>query len=127
MIIAEAREKCKSLLGRLVARFAGVPRDVYIVGVLVLASLFSFGLGYLAGLDAGSVTTLSITETSPISASTDEQVSSEKVVASKNGTKYYFPECAGASRISKENQVWFANNLAAISAGYTLATNCKSK
>lgn len=45
MTIAEAREKCKSLVGR-------VPRDVLIISIIILVALFSFGLGYLAGLDA---------------------------------------------------------------------------
>lgn len=45
MTIAGAREKCKSLVAK-------VPRDVLILAILVLASLFSFGLGYMAGLDA---------------------------------------------------------------------------
>ncbi len=45
MTIAEAREKCKSLVAK-------VPRDVLILAILVLVALLSFGLGYLAGLDA---------------------------------------------------------------------------
>jgi hypothetical protein len=45
MTIAEAREKCKSLVAK-------APRDVLIIAVLILACLLSFGLGYLAGLDA---------------------------------------------------------------------------
>ncbi|MDB5244716.1 MAG: hypothetical protein JWN18_586 [Parcubacteria group bacterium] len=44
MTIAEAREKCKSALGRL-------PRDIVIISVLILACLLSFGLGYQAGID----------------------------------------------------------------------------
>ncbi len=44
MTITEAREKCKSLVAK-------VPRDVLILGILVLASSVSFWLGYLAGLD----------------------------------------------------------------------------
>ena len=48
-----------------------------------------------------------------------------KVVASKNGTKYYLPGCTGADRISEANKVWFSSDAAAIKAGYTLAANCK--
>jgi len=47
MTIAEAREKCKSLAGK-------VPKDAIILSILVLASSISFMLGYLAGLDAGA-------------------------------------------------------------------------
>ena len=45
MNIAEARDKCKSLIAK-------APRDALILAILVLASALSFGLGYLAGLDA---------------------------------------------------------------------------
>lgn len=45
MTIAEVRQICKN-------RLASVPRDALILGILVLVALFSFGFGYLAGLDA---------------------------------------------------------------------------
>ena len=46
------------------------------------------------------------------------------VVASKNGTKYYFPWCGGLSRISPQNKVTFASSKEAEQAGYTIAANC---
>ena len=46
-------------------------------------------------------------------------------VASKNGTKYYPPDCAGADRISDANKVWFISGAAAMKAGYEPAANCK--
>ena len=98
---------------------AKIPRDMLIITILVLASCTSFGLGYLAGRDEvgeGSVATL---ETSPPAAPASGQV-----VASKNGTKYYLPSCAGASRISEANKVWFASIGAAVEAGYSPAANC---
>lgn len=122
MIIAEVHEKCKILVSHLVIGYKGIPRDVFIIGVLILVALLSFGLGYLAGIDAGQVAIVPLTE-SPFATSVNEG----QVVTSKNGTKYYFAECAGASRISKENQVWFATDRIAISAGYTLAANCKAQ
>jgi len=48
-----------------------------------------------------------------------------KVVASKSGTKYHYPWCAGASKISDKNKVWFTNEDEAKKAGYTPANNCK--
>jgi hypothetical protein len=113
MTIAEAREKCKNLV-------AQVPRDVLIIAVLILASSLSFGLGYLAGSDVGQVRDVSF-EASPLTATT----SAEQVVASKGGTKYYLPGCAGVDRISVANKVWFVSPAAALAAGYTLAANCK--
>ncbi len=113
MTIAEAREKCKSIV-------ATVPRDVLILAILVLASSMSFGLGYLAGLDAGRDTNIPF-EASPIIAASMEG----QVVASKSGTKYYLPECSGADRISDANKIWFTSVSAADAAGYAPAANCK--
>lgn len=108
MTIAEARDKCKSFV-------AMVPRDVFILAILVLASLLSFGLGYLAGLDAA-------TPSDALNAQTAS--AEERVVASKSGTKYYLPTCSGAERISEDNKVWFISASAASAAGYTPAANC---
>jgi hypothetical protein len=115
MTIAEAREKSKSLVAK-------IPRDMLIISILILASSASFVLGYLAGLDAGQGSGVAGGgEESPlVTASTTGQI-----VASKGGTKYYFLSCAGASRISDANKVWFASASAAEEAGYALATNCK--
>lgn len=46
-------------------------------------------------------------------------------VASKTGTKYHLPTCAGAKQIKEENKVWFSTKEEAEAAGYTPATNCK--
>ncbi len=116
MTITEAREKCKSLVAK-------APRDAFILSILVLASSASFGLGLLAGLDAGQGSDLDIEQ-----APTQEvgaPAGSVGVVASKSGTKYYLPSCAGAERISEANKVWFASPAAAAAAGYAPAANCK--
>lgn len=113
MTIAESREKCKSLI-------ASVPRDVLILTILILASSASFGLGYLAGFDAGQGSDLSLALPSFVASSTEGNI-----VASKGGTKYYLPGCAGADRISDANKIWFVSTEAALSAGYTLAANCR--
>lgn len=134
MTIAEAREKCKSLLQSLAGR---APRDAVIVAVIVLASSASFGLGFLAGRDAGQgsdkVITIEETTSATATSSANSTLSTGsinspqvgKVVASKNGTKYYLPDCAGASRISDANKVWFVSADAAVKAGYEPAANCK--
>ena len=111
--IAEARQICKNLVGR-------VPRDILIIVILILAALCSFGLGYLAGLDAGQGSGLSV-ETSPIVATSSDG----RVLASKSGTKYYLPWCAGAERITDENKVWFTSSAAASNASYAPSANCK--
>ncbi|MCX6786727.1 MAG: hypothetical protein NTU85_02855 [Candidatus Kaiserbacteria bacterium] len=124
MTIAEAREKCKGFMTR-------IPRDVLIIAVLILASLASFGLGYLAApmpevacalsqpVGAGNTEALNGEATSAHSTSSGQAVG--KYVASKNGTKYYLTSCAGANKISDANKVWFASAIEAKAAGYTPA------
>ena len=112
MTIADTRERCKKYL-------AAVPKDILLVIILILAYLLSFGLGYLAGKDAEQGSAVSI-GTSPLIASTTGQV-----IASKNGTKYYLPWCAGADRISSANKVWFDSVEIAKAQGYAPAANCK--
>lgn len=116
MTIAEMREKCKSLVVR-------VPRDAFIIAIIVLASSLSFGLGYLAGVDAREMSEISF-ETSPSVSPFASTTTAGQVVASKTGTKYYLPTCTGADRISATNKVWFVSATAAEKAGYTPAANC---
>lgn len=120
MTIAEVREKCKGLLAR-------IPRDMLILAILVVSSSASFWLGYLTGLDVAGQTLNIMPDTTPLTKEpTDSpQASSGQVVASKSGTKYYFPSCAGANRISEANKVWFATPELATAAGYAPAANCK--
>lgn len=118
MTIAEAREKCKSLVAK-------APRDILVLAILILASLLSFGLGYLTGLDA-PVPISSGALSQPTDTLNVQSISAEgRVVASKSGTKYYLPSCAGANRISDANKVWFTSAEAAEVAGYAPASNCK--
>ncbi len=114
MTIAETRQICKGLLAR-------IPRDVLIIVILILASLLSFGLGYLTGVDAAAQRSSATLQASSFVAST---TSGQQVIASKNGTKYYFPWCAGAERIAETHKVWFASAASARSAGYTPSANC---
>ena len=118
MTIAEVRTKCKTLL-------ASIPKDALVLAVLVLASLASFGLGFLAGQESrgGEGQELSITTSYPEPASSTP---AGAIVASKNGTRYYPPGCAGADRISATNKVYFATAAAAEAKGYQLASGCKA-
>jgi len=96
-----------------------IPRDIFALIIIILASIFSFGLGYLAGLDAGQENDVGLESSPDVDTSSDGQV-----VASKSGTKYYLPWCSGAERISDANKMWFASALDAHTAGYTPAENC---
>lgn len=118
MTIAEAREKCKTSIAK-------IPRDLLIIAVLILASSASFGLGYLTGLDAGFITQTGEGSKNTFDETSFSTTTEGQVVASKSGTKYYLPSCAAADRISETNKIWFVSAMAAVSAGYTPAANCK--
>lgn len=48
------------------------------------------------------------------------------VASKKSSTKYYhFTWCPGASKIAPANKITFSNESAAITAGFTLASNCQ--
>ncbi len=49
-----------------------------------------------------------------------------KIVASKNGKRYYYPNCGGINRIKLENRIYFDTNEQAESKGLTLASGCKA-
>ena len=47
------------------------------------------------------------------------------VVASINGTKFFYPWCSGVSIIKESNLIRFENAEKAVESGYALAKNCK--
>lgn len=108
--------RCKALCE------AGVGEYGLIILVFLVA-LGSFGLGRLSVLeDAKSV--LSV-ESAPAGAAIPALPPGGYVVASKTGSAYYLPWCAGAQKIAAGNQVWFSSEHAAQAAGYTPSKSCK--
>ena len=123
----------------------GEKREIYVSLLIILTAFGSFGLGRLSKIydtrlpvqiryeDGNEVIVEADLrgETSKISDKTANLASvsvaegSGKVVASKSGTKYHFPWCAGASQISEANKIWFDSAVAAEKAGYGKAANCK--
>lgn len=127
---------------------SGVPVDILMVAVVVLAATASYGLGYFAGkgslsvkgggfwieqvgattsarLPAAAAAAEASAPVIPIAAPGAILTPQEgKYVASKNGKKYYLPSCSGASRIKEENKVWFASIEEARASGRTPASNC---
>lgn len=115
-----------------------VKEDTFIVLVIILIGLAGFGLGRLSALEKGrepvtikpadfitlATTTMPIQPVLPIGAISTGGNTKGMLVASKNGTKYYFPWCAGVSKIKEENKVWFDSYASAQAAGLTAATNC---
>jgi len=152
MSIKDFTEKIKLFFGdikdRAYSRDKGlkIKDDIYIVIILILVGTASFGLGKLSSYEKSKVPIAVINTKKavydealkiPVSSPTTDQSSENKqvqtslpaqtggeVVASKSGTKYYYPWCSGASRIKDENKVWFNSIDEAKAANLTPASNC---
>ena len=95
--------------------------------ILLLVASLSFGLVRLSKIEENQrPIMIEQAEIVANSTSTTAFISKDngQFVASKNGTKYYYPDCAGASRIKEENKIWFQTADQAKRAGYTPAVNC---
>jgi hypothetical protein len=56
---------------------------------------------------------------------TASTIATGKIVASKNGKRYYYPNCGGINRIKSENRIYFETKEQAEAKGLTLASGCK--
>ena len=93
--------------------------------LVILVGLGGFGLGRMSTLEA-TTGPISITQAAAVGGSSDEATrQGGKVIASKTGTKYYFPWCTAATKIAEKSKIWFDDETAARAAGYTPAGNCK--
>ncbi len=125
------------------ARPADAAGPYILPAIVLLVGLSAFGLGRLSVLGEGSPrliirmsdgTTQAPRQGSGQAAAVGKAVNSAPspsqvanvgvYVASKSGTKYYLPSCAGVARIKEENKVWFTTAGEAQAAGYTAAANC---
>ncbi len=97
--------------------------DLIVVIIIILVTFTVFGLYKLAELRENK-TPITIEKKTAIGEG--NILNAEKLfVASKNGTKYYYPWCSGVSRIKEENKVWFSTADEAKKAGFQPAANCK--
>jgi len=94
-----------------------------LVLIVFLVALTSFGLGRLSMAERVQP---------PISIASAPQEAQPRgmyigglLVASRTGGTYYYPWCAGASKIATQNQVWFQDEASAQKVGYVPAKNCK--
>lgn len=109
--------------------------------IIILIAVIGFSLGRVSGLqerrppvriisDVSGPARLDGTsggEVKGVSTNTpanNSSTSSGSVVASKNGTKYHYPWCAGAKQISPQNLITFNSIEEARAAGLTPASNC---
>lgn len=102
---------------------------------VVLITIISFNLGKISAI-SGQKAQIKITggenakqagSAEGVPALGTAPAKDQTVVASKNskGKLYHFAWCPGASMIAEKNRITFANEAAAIAAGYTLAGNCR--
>ncbi len=136
MIIDNLKEKIKSGAG------SASRNDILLVGIMVVLAAGSFGLGRLSKSSTGgtgiTLQTVSLTQEAAAQAAlqsaTDTKESTsisssksapEAIFGSKNGTKYYWASCSGASRIKEENKVFWSSEEEARGAGYEKSSTCK--
>ena len=91
--------------------------------IVLIIGFGSFGLGRLSMLESVR-TPVSITQ-APSEATPRGMSIGGLIVASRTGSAYYFPWCAGVAKILPQNQIWFASEEKARSTGYSPAKNCK--
>lgn len=118
-----------------------IKEDAFVAILFLCVGLVSFGLGKLSAMEKNTNQVAAVeesvsqkaTEKIPVSINTPNKVKANPIIqanqsgivlASKNGTRYYYPWCSGVSRIKEENKVWFNSIEEAESAGLTLAANC---
>jgi len=97
--------------------------------VIVLIAIIAFALGRISGLqdkrEPVRIISNNSGEVKGESIDNLPQSGSGQVIASKSGTKYHFPWCAGAKQISDKNKITFNSIEEARAKGYTPASNCK--
>ncbi len=119
---------------------AKIGNDIFIIFLIVLTGMASFGLGKLSALEKQKIPISVLKTKEAMYASVMSGVNNESVItkqvgetnsaanglvlASKSGTKYYYPSCSGVSRIKEENKVWFSTVEEAVASGLSLAVNC---
>lgn len=139
------KESVNKIKGYIQTVPADLKYNLFIALLIVLVGTASFGLGRLSktSLSHGdiriltpqnaSANVLGSVSVSENTKSTQPELpenvyvgeSGGEVVASKSGTKYHYPWCAGAKQISEKNKITFVSIEEARKAGYTPAANCK--
>lgn len=125
MIIDYLQDKIKFMGDWLMAH----EKELFIGLLVILSSTLAYGLGRLTKLEANQapVTITPVPSSTPQTIQIVDKVSSDnRLVASKKGTKYYYPWCSSKA-IKVENRIYFLTASAAETAGYTRAANCQPK
>lgn len=125
-----------------------LPRDVFLVALVVLSAIGGFLIGRIAERSTPSTGEQPLRIVSQTAATALYNQSAEQkdlvqhtqrdaqtptveteqgrmYVASKNGTAFYLPSCSGAKRIKEENKIYFSSKTEALGMGYKPASTCK--
>jgi hypothetical protein len=126
MSIRDFLGKCKNLAVK------ALESDLFLVLVILLVALGSFGLGRLSMEPDKEPIRIEypkeqVGEGKAVLGvqSGGEEASQGAYVASRTGSKYHLPNCPGALVIKAENKIWFATKADAEQSGYKPAGNCK--
>jgi hypothetical protein len=113
--IPEVWQKIKNAAGGAISEWGSI-------AIVILLGLASFGLGRLSALEEAKPV---VSVGQAPSTSLRGIAAGGLIVASRSGSAYHYPWCAGASAIKEGNKVWFKDEVAARAAGYKPAKNCK--
>ena len=113
--------------------------DLFLAVVVFLVGIIGFGLGRLSYLipekaplrivenaiekDTATEIRQSGTCQQGTACNAPTHTLEQRIVASKNGSTYYFPWCSNS--IKEENKIYFQSDDEATKAGYRLAKNCQ--
>jgi hypothetical protein len=124
-MLTEITKNCKS-------KTKLIENELILATVIVLVAIIGFGLGRLSKIEERKTPITIDNLAAYVATDTPGALATEKVtnggktlVASKNGTKYHYVWCSGASTIKEENKVYFNTKEEAEAAGYKPASNCK--
>lgn len=118
----ESRRTIQEFLAKGKAPLGQGVREWGLFGLIFLVSVASFGLGRLSVL-VEAKPLISVSEAA--SGAIPALAKGGYYVASRTGSTYYFPWCAGAEKIAPANERWFKTEAEAKAAGYRPAKNCK--
>ncbi len=102
--------------------------SVFYTILILLVGIGSFGLGKYSvapEIERSPPQVVLSTNTPASVTNAVQQAESAQYVGSKNGSKYHFLWCPGASQMKEENKIFFNTIEEAKGAGYTPAANCK--
>lgn len=132
--IQDLRKKIKGYAEKHRPNLRTIPDDLFLGLIIILVAFGSFGLGRLSRIEGSktpvrfenmSETTVGKVKPFPGQQANVIDTTGTQLVASKNGTKYYYSWCSGVGKISPANLVYFASKEEAEARGYTPSAGCK--